>query len=75
MKAESIGGRNQGSDSPRLSRHNQLHVFRGGESRQVRQFFDAVMALGVEGMMISPGYRYEKERESQMRRLHGPLRL
>jgi hopanoid biosynthesis associated radical SAM protein HpnH len=25
-----------------------------------RQFFDDMMALGVEGMMVSPGYRYEK---------------
>jgi hopanoid biosynthesis associated radical SAM protein HpnH len=25
-----------------------------------RQFFDEMMDLGVEGMMVSPGYRYEK---------------
>jgi hopanoid biosynthesis associated radical SAM protein HpnH len=25
-----------------------------------RQFFDDMMDLGVEGMMVSPGYRYEK---------------
>jgi hopanoid biosynthesis associated radical SAM protein HpnH len=34
--------------------------FEGVNSAEVRQFFDAVMDLGVEGMMISPGYRYEK---------------
>lgn len=27
---------------------------------RVRQFFDEMMELGVEGMMISPGYSYEK---------------
>jgi hypothetical protein len=25
----------------------------------MREFFDFVMSLGVEGMMISPGYRYQ----------------
>ena len=34
--------------------------FEGINSAEVRQFFDTVMDLGVEGMMISPGYRYEK---------------
>jgi hopanoid biosynthesis associated radical SAM protein HpnH len=34
--------------------------FAGVDPGEVRQFFDAVMDLGVEGMMISPGYRYEK---------------
>jgi hopanoid biosynthesis associated radical SAM protein HpnH len=34
--------------------------FDGINPAEVRQFFDAVMDLGVEGMMISPGYRYEK---------------
>jgi hopanoid biosynthesis associated radical SAM protein HpnH len=34
--------------------------FEGVNPAEVRQFFDFVMELGVEGMMISPGYRYEK---------------
>ena len=34
--------------------------FEGVNPAEVRLFFDAVMDLGVEGMMISPGYRYEK---------------
>jgi len=34
--------------------------FEGVNPAEVRQFFDAVMNLGVEGMMISPGYRYQK---------------
>jgi hopanoid biosynthesis associated radical SAM protein HpnH len=35
-------------------------LFEGVDPAEVRQFFDVVMDLGVEGMMISPGYRYEK---------------
>ncbi|HVY70455.1 MAG TPA: adenosyl-hopene transferase HpnH [Verrucomicrobiae bacterium] len=35
-------------------------IFEGANPAEVRQFFDLVMGLGVEGMMISPGYRYEK---------------
>src|SRR5690606_28828924 len=27
---------------------------------KLRKFFDQMMGLGVEGMMISPGYHYEK---------------
>jgi hopanoid biosynthesis associated radical SAM protein HpnH len=34
--------------------------FEGTNPGEVRKFFDLVMDLGVEGMMISPGYRYEK---------------
>ena len=35
-------------------------IFEGANPVEVRQLFDLVMELGVEGMMISPGYRYEK---------------
>ncbi len=35
-------------------------LFEGVKPAEVRRFFDEVMDLGVEGMMISPGYRYEK---------------
>ena len=35
-------------------------LFEGVNPGEVRQFFDTVMELGVEGMMNSPGYRYEK---------------
>jgi hopanoid biosynthesis associated radical SAM protein HpnH len=35
-------------------------LFDGAEPERVRQFFDAMMDLGVEGMMISPGYSYTK---------------
>jgi hopanoid biosynthesis associated radical SAM protein HpnH len=34
--------------------------FEGVNPAEVRRFFDRVMDLGVESMMISPGYRYEK---------------
>ena len=35
-------------------------LFEGAKPAEMRRFFDEVMALGVESMMISPGYRYEK---------------
>ena len=34
--------------------------FDGVDPEKVRGFFDEMMHLGVEGMMISPGYSYEK---------------
>ena len=35
-------------------------LFVGAVPARYRQFFDDMMALGVEGMMISPGYQYQK---------------
>ncbi len=35
-------------------------LFEGTKPERVRHFFDAMMDLGVEGMMISPGYSYQK---------------
>jgi hopanoid biosynthesis associated radical SAM protein HpnH len=35
-------------------------LFDGADPERYRGFFDDMMALGVEGMMISPGYQYEK---------------
>lgn len=35
-------------------------LFDGADPRSVRAFFDEMMDLGVEGMMLSPGYAYEK---------------
>ena len=35
-------------------------LFEGANPERMRRFFDDMMALGVEGMMISPGYSYEK---------------
>lgn len=35
-------------------------LFEGAEPQRVRAFFDEMMGLGVEGMMISPGYSYDK---------------
>ena len=34
--------------------------FLGADPQRARQMFDAMAALGVDGMMISPGYAYEK---------------
>ena len=35
-------------------------LFEGADPDRTRQFFDEMMALGVEGMMVSPGYSYAK---------------
>ncbi len=35
-------------------------LFEGANPEPMRAFFDEVMDLGVEGMMISPGYSYQK---------------
>lgn len=35
-------------------------LFEGADPASVRRFFDEVMGLGVEGMMLSPGYSYDK---------------
>ena len=35
-------------------------LFDDADPARVRAFFDAMMDLGVEGMMISPGYSYQK---------------
>lgn len=35
-------------------------LFNGADPNSVRAFFDEMMDEGVEGMMVSPGYAYEK---------------
>jgi len=35
-------------------------LFDGADANSVRAFFDEMMQLGVEGMMLSPGYSYDK---------------
>jgi hopanoid biosynthesis associated radical SAM protein HpnH len=35
-------------------------LFDGADPQSVRAFFDEMMTLGVEGMMLSPGYSYDK---------------
>ncbi|MBI4012998.1 MAG: adenosyl-hopene transferase HpnH [Candidatus Rokubacteria bacterium] len=35
-------------------------LFDGASPLRVREFFDEMMSLGVEGMMLSPGYSYSK---------------
>jgi hopanoid biosynthesis associated radical SAM protein HpnH len=35
-------------------------LFDGTDAKAVRAFFDEMMELGVEGMMLSPGYSYDK---------------
>src|SRR5579871_1024100 len=40
-------------------------LFDGADPSSVRAFFDEMMTLGVEGMMLSPGYSYEKAPDQQ----------
>jgi hopanoid biosynthesis associated radical SAM protein HpnH len=40
-------------------------LFDGADPQSVRQFFDDMMDLGVEGMMLSPGYTYDKAPDQQ----------
>ena len=40
-------------------------LFDGADPNSVRQFFDEMMELGVEGMMVSPGYAYDKAPDQQ----------
>jgi hopanoid biosynthesis associated radical SAM protein HpnH len=41
-------------------------LFNNANPERVRQFFDEMTALGVEGMMISPGYPYAKAPEQEI---------
>ncbi len=40
-------------------------LFDGADPKSVRAFFDEMMDLGVEGMMLSPGYSYGKAPDQQ----------
>ncbi len=40
-------------------------LFDGIDSKSVRQFFTDMMDAGVEGMMVSPGYSYDKAPDQQ----------
>ena len=40
-------------------------LFDGADPNSVRSFFDQMMELGVEGMMLSPGYSYDKAPDQQ----------
>jgi hopanoid biosynthesis associated radical SAM protein HpnH len=40
-------------------------LFDGADPKSVRDFFDEMMNLGVEGMMLSPGYSYDKAPDQQ----------
>jgi len=40
-------------------------LFDGADPQSVRNFFDEMMTLGVEGMMLSPGYSYDKAPDQQ----------
>jgi hopanoid biosynthesis associated radical SAM protein HpnH len=40
-------------------------LFDGADPKSVRAFFDEMMELGVEGMMLSPAYSYDKAPDQQ----------
>jgi len=40
-------------------------LFEGSDPARVQRFFDEMMELGVEGMMMSPGYSYQKAPDQQ----------
>ncbi|HYK89272.1 MAG TPA: adenosyl-hopene transferase HpnH [Acidobacteriota bacterium] len=40
-------------------------LFEGADPASVRAFFDEMMDIGVEGMMLSPGYSYDKAPDQQ----------
>jgi hopanoid biosynthesis associated radical SAM protein HpnH len=40
-------------------------LFDGADPNSVRAFFDEMMDLGIEGMMLSPGYSYDKAPDQQ----------
>jgi hopanoid biosynthesis associated radical SAM protein HpnH len=40
-------------------------LFQGADPASVRAFFDEMTAAGVEGMMVSPGYAYDKAPDQQ----------
>lgn len=40
-------------------------LFANSDPERVREFFDEAMRLGIEGMMVSPGYAYEAAPDQQ----------
>ena len=45
-----------------LSRNDQLHAVQRREPREVAEFFDTAMRLGIEGITVPPGYSYTTRR-------------
>jgi len=43
-----------------FSCHDKHNALRRTDPNSVRAFFDELMEVGVEGMMVAPGYTYEK---------------
>jgi hopanoid biosynthesis associated radical SAM protein HpnH len=41
-------------------------IFRGEDPEEVRDLFDELTRIGVDGMMISPGYSYSKAPQQQL---------
>ena len=41
-------------------------IFQGEDAAEFRRFFDQSMDMGIDGMMISPGYAYEKAPQQEV---------
>ena len=63
MKRRSKGSRRRCAQGFRVTTNTTL--FDGADPTSVRAFFDEMMDLGVEGMMLSPGYSYDKAPDQQ----------
>src|SRR5256885_10470813 len=48
-------------------------LFDGADPTSVRAFFDEMMDLGVEGMMLSPGYSYDKAPDQKHHAFHAQI--
>ena len=44
--------------------------FDGTDPNSVRAYFDEIMAIGVEGMVLSPGYSYDKAPDQTLSLIH-----
>ena len=59
------GGHSRGGQA-RLPRHHQYHAYStASTASRCAQFFTEMMDAGVEGMMLSPGYSYDKAPDQQ----------
>ena len=60
------GGGDRGGEAARLPHHHQRHAVQQRRARaKVAAFFDDVMAMGVDGISVSPGYAYERAPDQQ----------
>ena len=59
-RLRSRGGGDRARQGARLPRQHQLHPLRRRRARARRRLLRPVMAMGVDGITVSPGYAYER---------------